>query len=277
MVYKKKSYSRKMKRSSPKVKKSNGLKTTKQVVNPALKRIVKRMMHSEAETKCAIQDIWVKTSIPGTGVNNQATPAYGLTFPTTIIPPMVNGTGQGTRIGNRIQPVKLQIRGYVNALPTTVNTGNNYWPNEAFYVRIIVYCLKSQIAINANNSLLDNGVSAEDFTGGVDSLLLPYNRERFHIAKTVQFALQPPNNPLTTSGSSIANPAVNNNLRTMRLFKFNVKLPKTLTYVDGTSYDPSNCRWHMAAAVVNQSGYLAASTDHRAQISAQAIMYYRDE
>jgi len=271
MVYKK-SYSRKMKRSSPKTKKSNGIQTTKKVVNPMLKKVVKRLMHKESEVKCAVQDIWYKQGIAGTGINNQATPAYGATFATCIIPPLANGTGQGARIANKVNPVALQIRGYCNALPTSSNTGSNYWPNEAFYVRIVVYCLKSQLAVNANNLLLDNGVAAEDFAGTPDSLLLPYNRDRFRIAKTLQFPLQPPVHLADTT----VNTEVNQNRKTMRLFKFKVPLPKTLTYVDGTSFDPSNSRWYIAAGVVNQSGNIAASTDFRAQISAQAIMYYRD-
>lgn len=267
---KKKTYARKMKKG---VKKSNGIKTTKKVVNPMLKSIVKRLMRKESEVKTVTSTVFpvvgANGDIMGSGINNSVVPSYGITSLLPIIPPISQGTGQGQRIGNQISPVSLILRGIINALPT--NSSNNNYPNQPFYVRVIVFCPRSNSTSNViGYDLLDQGTTNVEFDGSLNDLLLPYNRDKYTILKSFQVNLQPVYDPVSTAGA-----IENTNKKVNHLFKIRIPLPKTLKYVD-TLQDNSKTRYYMAAGVVNWNGNLLAQTDIRAKINCEAILKYRD-
>lgn len=264
---------RKFPKRSAKKTKSNGIKTSKMVTNPKLKYLIKRFIHSNAEVKTVTSTLFPLIGASGLiyscGINNTTVPVLGATCPNSIIPGLLQGTGQGQRIGNKIQPVSLLVRGVVNALPTTLATGNNFYMNQPLYVRIVVYCLNSSATTNVNDNLLDQGSTNKNFDGTLSDLLLPYNTERFKIIKSMQFNLQPVFDPNSS-------PVENTNKPTSKMFKFYVPLPKSLTYADNVA-DNNKVRYYIAAGVVNYDGNLLASTDVRAKIWAESVLKFRDE
>lgn len=251
--------------------KSNGLKVMKPTINPVLKSYVKRIVNGTEEKKLANFDVAYRQPITGTGFNNNLGAGnYGYTTTVTIVPPVSIGTSNGNRVGNQITPKSCYIRGVVRALPISAVAGTNAWPNEPFYVRIVIYKTKLNMDLNLNDTILDNGAGSEPFDGTLETLLLPYNKDKYVIGATRQFKLQaPPGTSGTLTNQNIGS------LPVAKLFKINLPMPKKLTYVD-TNPDPSNCRWYMAAGVVNSSGNIAANTDIRANITVESMMHYTD-
>lgn len=267
---KKRNYKRMAKKSVAKSK-ANGIKTTKRIVNPALKQMVKRMISGTEEKKLANFDVAYRAPITGSGFNNNlGAGSFGYTTTVTIVPPVAIGTANANRIGNKIVPKSCYIRGVIRALPISAVGGNNAWPNEPFYVRVVIFKTKLNMDLNLNDTILDNGAGSEPFDGTLETLLLPYNKDKYVIGATRQFKLQAP--------PGTAGTLVNNNIGSLpvsKLFKIRLPMPKVLTYVD-TNPDPSNCRWYMAVGTVNVSGNIAANSDIRANITAESIMTYTD-
>lgn len=273
MPYVKSPYKRKMasRVKSTRKPRSNGVKVSKPAINPQLKSYVKRMVKSTEEKKFANLEVAYRAHILGTGFDNAAVPtAYGYTTNFNIIPPLTAGTGVANRIGNKVNPTSCFIRGYLRASPITAVGGTNSWPNEPFYVRVVLYRMKSSMTTNVNSDILDNGNGTEGFDGTLDGMLLPYSKEKFLIAYSRTFKLQA---PAGTVGTNVNNDI--GGLPVAKFFKIKVPLPKTLSYVD-VQTDPSNARWYLAAGVVNTSGNIAAATDIRCTITAESVMYFTD-
>lgn len=265
-------FGKKASKMPKKIKKgTNGLKVNKPVINPVLKQYVKRAVRGTEEKKIANMEVAYRSAINGSGFDNAAAGgAYGFNASTTVVPLISQGVGPGDRIGNRIRPTSCYIRGYLRALPVTINTGSNYWPNEPFYVRVVLYRPKVNMSQNINSDILDNGNGSEGFNGELDAMLLPYNKDKFLIGYSRTFKLQAP-------VSSVTN-APNNDiggLPVCKFFNIRVPMPKQLIYVD-TSTAPSNCRWYLSAGIVNTSGNIAANTDIRCNVTAEAVMHYTD-
>lgn len=267
---KKRNYKRGGKKTTIKLK-ENGIKVLKPAINPALKKLVKKMISGTEEVKLANFDVAYRAPIFGTGFNNNlGSGNYGYTSALTIVPPVAIGTTNGQRIGNKIVPKSCYIRGVVRALPITSTGGTNAWPNEPFYIRIVVYKTKLNMDTNINDTILDNGAGSEPFDGTLETLLLPYNKNKYIIGATRQYKLQAPPG---TSGT-----LTNNNIGSLpvaKLFKIKLPIPKHLSYVD-TNPDPSNCRWYLAAGIVNVSGNLASNLDVRANLTVESMLYYTD-
>lgn len=249
---------------------ANGIRVPTTAINPELKAYVKRMVQGSEEKKIAKQQISYRAFINGTGFDNLALPPYGFNSSTHILPFISQGTTVADRVGNNIKPTYCYVRGYIRASPITATGGINSWPNEPFFVRLVLYRPKSNMATNINSDILDNGSGSQGFDGELDAMLLPYNKEKYLIGYSKTFKLQAPSGTVGTN--------VNNDiggLPVSQFFKIKVPMPKKLEYVDGQT-SPSNCRWYLSAGVVNTSGNLAAATDIRATITSECVMHYTD-
>lgn len=266
-------YSKMAKKAAKSLPKSNGVKQMKPVLNPAISKAVKRIMHRASEIKTVTTTVFPVPGADGliksSGINNTVTPQLGMTSLLSIIPPVGQGAGQGQRIGNKISPVSLLVRGVINALPTTSSTGSNFYTNQPLYVRVVIYALNSSATTNVNDNLLDQGTLNKNFDGTLSDLLLPYNTERFKIVKSFQVNLQPPYDP------NVGN-VENANKRTSAMFKYYLPLPSTLTYADNVN-DNNKVRYYMAAGVVNFDGNLLGSNDIRAKIWTETVLKFRDD
>lgn len=247
--------------------KANGVKVAKRVVNPVLKKMVKRMIGKTEEVKFFTQPIATKTAILGTGFNT--TGNFGFNSG-VIVPQLSQGAGQTQRVGNQVQPKgKLMVKGHVLALPTSSTT--NPFPNMPFYVRIVVWRHKLNYLQTTNPDILDNGFTAggNPFDGTLDDLNVPFNRDKYDIGAVRVFSLQPNATVGTYSTENLSKYPVS------KFFKMYVKLPAKLRYNDA-SLEPQNCRWYLSAGIVNHDGTLSVNTNARANITCDAVMRWSD-
>lgn len=248
--------------------KRGGLRVKKTVVNPALRKYVSSLVAKNEETKFFTNSIAYKQSITGSGFNT--TGPLGYNTASNIIPIIQQGVGQQQRVGNRITTKGyFMIRGHVLALPTSA--ASNPYSNMPFYVRIVVWRQKPSMTTVSNTEILDDGNTSGGvpFDGSLDDLMIPFNKDKFQIGGVRTFMLQPNASTGTYSNENLSKYPVS------RFFKMSVKLPKTLSYND-TSNDATNCRWYFSAGVVNADGQLAISSIVRAQITAEAVLHYKD-
>lgn len=250
------------------VNKQNGIKSSKEVINPVLKSYVKKMVKGTEETKFHTAGIATNNNILGSGFNT--TTGYGFTSSSSIIPTIQQGVGQQQRIGNKIKPVgKLLVKGYVLALP--VNTTTNAYINTPFTVRIVIWRQRQNQTSVSNTGILDSGVTGtgNDFDGSLYDLMTPFNKDKFEIGAVRTFQLQPCASAAGLTTENLSNYPVN------KFFKMYVKLPSSLLYND-TLLDPQNCRWFMSAGIVQSNGSLISNSNIRATITADSILYYND-
>lgn len=251
-----------------KVSKSNGLKAKKTVINPLLKSYVKQIVRRNEETKFFTGSVAYKQSILGSGFNTTSNFGFNSSF--SIVPTIQQGVGQQQRIGNRITtPGYITLRGHVIALPTS--TTSNPYNNIPFYVKIVVWRQRQSLTTVSNTAILDNGISAggNDFDGTLDDMMVPFNYDRFEIAATRTFVLQPNATIGTYSAENLSKYPMH------KFLKMRVKVPKTLMYNDNSN-DPTNSRWYVSAGIANFNGDLAINTIARAQITLDCTMKYTD-
>lgn len=265
---KKRNYARMAKKAVRKPK-ANGIKASKPVINPLLKRYVKSVVARGEETKYTTASIAYKSNIVGAGFNT--TGPIGYNTITNIIPTVYQGSTNYQRNGNRISPVgNLLVRGHVLALP--VSTTTNPFPNTPFYVRIVVWRARASMSTIFNSDILDDNIApgGTSFDGTLDDMLLPYNKDKYIIASSKTIMLQ----PNATSTGTYASENLSK-FPVSKMFKMYIPLPKVLVYND-TSSDPSNCRWYLSAGVCNVDGTLPISSQWRASITAEALIKFKD-
>lgn len=270
MPYGKKNFKKVAKRP---LSRSARVVSSKRVVSPTLKKIVKRMISATEEIKQTGMTIAYKNGIMGQGFNNNPAVNTGYSNTTCIIPQIGQGTLNNQKVGNVVIPKSCVVRGYLNALPITANGGTNPYPNVPFYVKVIVYRLKVNMTSNFNEDIMDDAGAYVPFSGFIDDLLLPLNTEKYAIAYNKTFKLQaPPGTAGTNTNSNIGS------IPTAKMFKVNLlkHLPKKLKYTD-TSLDPTNARWFISAGIVpcdGNSTYL--TTEARAWISCESLIKFTD-
>lgn len=263
IIRKKRNY----KRRPQKALKSNGIKALKPVINPALKKYVRSIVNKTEEIKMTTSNIAYRASVYGSGFNTTASTGYNTA--SSIIPVLYQGSGQSQRVGNKVRPLSFYIRGNLVALP--VNATTNTSQNMPFYVRIVVWKQTANSTGLSNIQFLEDGITSGgvDFNGYLDDLMIPFNKDRYTIGAVRTIKLQPNSSSFTTNPENLSKFAVS------KLFRMKVKLPKSLNYND-TALDPTNARWYLSAGIVNMDGSTLAATQIRCQITAHAVLKYRD-
>lgn len=251
-------------------KKNNTVVVAKPVINPAIKRYVKKLVKSTEEVKVQTSAIATSSAMLGSGFN--VTSNYGFWTPSSIIPVVAQGVGQQQRIGNAIKPIRsrMLIRGYVLAAP--VNATNNAYQNMPFHVRVVVYRQKQNNNTPNNSGILDSQTTDQgnDFTGSLYDLMTPYNKDKFDIGFTRTFTLQP-----CSSTGGVTNVDNIGPYPVCRFFKGYIKLPSVLKYND-TNTVPMNSNWFLAAGIVQSDGTLITNSNTRCRITADTIIRYTD-
>lgn len=240
----------------------------KPILNPVIKRYVRKVVKGTEEVKVQTAGIATSNNILGSGFNT--TTGYGFTSSSSIIPTIQQGVGQQQRIGNKIRPVgKLIVKGYVLALP--VNTTSNAYINTPFTVRVVVWRQRQNPTSVSNTGILDSGVAGggNDFDGTLYNLMEPYNKDKFEIGGVRTFQLQPCASATGITAENVGSYPVN------KFFKMRIKLPQSLLYND-TLLDPQNCRWFLSAGIVQSNGTVITNSNIRATITADTILYYTD-
>lgn len=212
--------------------------------------LVKKMIARNAETKF----IGLNHSAQYNNRINTSADAFPL------LPPLVQGTGDNQRIGNRITPKGLLV---------TVNIYLNDSAQTPAQTVILprILCLKDKICnstpdLNVDfTHLLDWGQGEHAFGGTLADYRAPINRDAFTVLKDIHTAL-------------CMGTAEMNNMY-IRTYKFWIKCPKVLEYNDNQSY-PTNfapfiCQgFALGNGAVPTDGYLGVVMDHT------STLYYED-
>lgn len=199
-----------------------------------------------------------------------------------LIPPVLQGVGENTRIGNRINPTSLIVNGTV----TVTNASLIGLSGKDMYVVLYVLqhvSLKDYTVLAAQNNfnqMLLTGESATQQYGGivVDSMLKINDKAyRLLARKTIpiRYAGQQLNAAPVTNITSIANAHDFH-----RNFSFNLgkKIPKTLLYPeDPTKTDPTNSSIFMCASYYLMGGMApGAVPDSQVNLQYVSHLYYKD-
>lgn len=164
--------------------------------------LIKRVIKGSAETK---EVLWYSGPTPSNGtfaqasyINQNASIATNATDIQRLIPYVVSGTGDNQRIGEKIKPVALNLKGSVCLFTNNINPPNNTTGRtQDLYVVIYILqhvTLKSYTALqlsNDFNQLLKTGENTTvPFNGHVWESQMPVEDAYYKLLKKKKYRLR---------------------------------------------------------------------------------------
>lgn len=238
-------------RKYPKSKKAVVKKALRKSYVNSIKKIARSVVKKQTETKIAQ---------PYTQ-NNQPITAYDLTTNNfgsefSLITPLINilqGTGQGQRVGNRINVTSMIMKGYINAvrLPTTGGTGTN----DPFYVKMVWLRRKSSLlgvngVTGGGNAFFQNGNATVAPSNLPTDLLRAINKDVFTVYTSRVFKLGFAN----AQGNISGNPPTNNDFKVSKFFKVNLSKHIGKLIYDDNGANPNNWACYAVALMCTADG-----------------------
>lgn len=192
-----------------------------------------------------------------------------------IIPAINQGDESYQRQGDKIRPVKLNIKGLISMDRTYASD------NKVLLVRVVCFTPKAAksaaVATPLNstwaNELLrlnfSGGPEVGPFTGDQTELMFPINRDAFivHYDKTFRIAC--------SAGADPSLGAVEENPSSYVRWSKTIKLPKTLTYDAGVNF-PNNACPQYALGYSYADGTSPDSITTRLVTNTVSRLYYKD-
>jgi len=182
---------------------------------------------------------------------------------------IVQGTGQGDRIGNKINPTTVTFKGVIRPNPV-FNTISNYNPGPMYVVVWVVSLAKhlddtpAILESVTENSFYQAGNVSTGMSGLLVDLTQTVNTAHITVHKRRVFKIGYSSYP---SGSGVgapnnANEEYNNNdFSLAKMFSMRLKFPKSITYNDGTTNPSSMRRWYYFAVPYRADGqYFVTNT-----------------
>ena len=215
-----------------------------------------------------------------TSFNSSINPAVGDFY--SILPAIVQGTAKNQRVGSRVHPVKLVVRGYiVYNLDTQIN---------ARMLLLRMFCvedkrLKSLGTGTTSGNLIEFGGTPVTYDGSVTRHLAPPNKDGFRIFKDKRMTMKKPYGYTATSTNGAqANQAgslleIDSSL--FRPFTIVLRpgkhLPRTMTYdeAESASY-PNNSNPVVAIGYTDVFNAPADTTTTQITMSWCTTLYYTD-
>lgn len=163
-----------------------------------LKKMVKAIIARDVEVKTKSMTLILASIYSSNHMN----------FPLNVIPlgfnsstlPVVQGTGQGTRIGNKITLKKLIFRGTIQ--PNAQQSVINEQPRPMHVKMVIFYDREDPNAVPLPGStFFQDGSSSTGFTTNSTDFLRSINTDRFRVLKTKVFKLGYSNYAGTTTNA----------------------------------------------------------------------------
>lgn len=194
-----------------------------------------------------------------------------------VMPYIIQGTGQGDRIGNRISPVKIVVRGVVSAYLS------EYQYAWQIGVRMFMFCDKvnpsGQIAIN-NYAILNNGGVSSNFSGAAMDYTTPHNTDQFKWLKDKRWVVFKPWGYTNTAVPSVTADMTSPGQNLVKYFTIVVlkkKMPKTLCY-DATysSNLPVNFNPKLALGYCDMLNFGADTVNTKVRMEYTSTLYYKD-
>ena len=215
---------------------------------PALRKMVKKIMHQQIENKC------VQVSAQNQIVS---TFAYGSFLTVSMVPygSIAQGTGQGDRIGNTIRPRSVYFNYVLNPIPYANPNNLTPVPQDVMIFFGKVKNSKPQIPISTDyTKLWQQGDSYRGpYSTNLD-LIQQVNTDWFTVVKIVKHKIGFANNQ--GLGSNVNQQYFANNdykLNVIRKLNITKYIPKVVKFNDTTS-QPTNDGLFMWATSVNCDG-----------------------
>jgi hypothetical protein len=199
----------------------------------------------------------------------------------TVLPSILNGTGQADRIGHNIKPLKLVIKGYVvYRCDATASL------QDAKVLGARLFCFQDKakrsygITSNYNYNLLDLGGTSTNFTGTPMNYVTPHNNDQFMMFADKRMKILKPWGYVSNSSVTQANAVASFNSSIFHPFTITLTqkhLPAQLKYDDSESSSyPVNFAPYLALGYCD---LLNASPDTSVtQLAMEfcATLYYED-
>jgi len=238
-------------------RKSTKKNKTKGKVSETVKSYVKQAIHANVENKRVSYQLGFPV---GSYQNSTTMQVKSLTPGAGAAISLLQGTGQGDRIGNKVRVIKAMLR--YTAAVTAYDVIFNPIPQPMEFMIIIGYVKATptvaptagQVAV-----LFQNGNTTSSPTGDISDLIQPYNTDFWCIKKTIRHKLGNSVNEGTGSAASRAYYANND-------YKFNVVnsvnitniYPKNLVFTDNST-GPQNAALFMMVQAINANGTLVGT------------------
>ena len=179
-----------------------------------------------------------------------------------IMAGMLQGSANGQRVGDRVKPVSLQLRGclsyYDRGQPAV---------QAPMIVKVFVLQWKG-LRDQSNgfgsvpiNTLMDGGAGVNGWDGSTIRALWNINKDAFQV--------------LGVRTLKISDTAVENHKSQTGHYEMTIKCPATLTYNTGSLY-PSNFAPFFALGWHYEDGSTPASTDVNIINTCNSVLYYKD-
>lgn len=234
-----------------------------------LAKVIKQVVHKEQETKLVSKlDVAEILNIPAAGLSTT-----GAGQISALVPLVTTGTASNQRIGNKIRPVKLSVRYCINALQTTAAASINPFRGLPFFVKVIVYKHKYNRGDNDPSAIMETGGVNFPLTNVVDTYFRPYNRGEYDIAYSALHKMAPIRH---FDGTNYFADGQDNKMTSVIVRKFNIKLPKQITFNDGNT-TPTNLGWWIGFAVCNVDGSTISTSQYRATVNCESFLYFQDD
>lgn len=199
----------------------------------------------------------------------------------TVLPPIPLGSTQAGRIGARINPIKIVIRGYV-----VYNAGGNSATQKAKMIcaRHFLFQEKTNKTYanisSANLNLLDLGGTVSKFDGYALSLQQPQNKDDFRFFYDKKYKMLKPWGLVNATTPSSSNDITGFDGSLYRPFTITLTekhLPKTLIYDEAVSANyPVNFAPYMALGYSDLFDQSPDSTTTQIAMEFIATMHYKD-
>jgi len=244
-------------------KKSSSIKPMVKLVNNIIKR--------NEETKFSSNEY--TATLFNSGINSSGDLI-------SVLPPVTAGTSQQARVGLRIRPIKLVIRGYALYYTST----DSHLDARMLGGRLFCFQDKTNRCYNntgiENYQLLNVGGTSGNFTGTIMNYLSPHNTEQFiwYADRKMVFLKPYGKTNDTTPESTTAITGMDKSL--MHPFTITLtekQLPAVLTYdINESSQYPVNFAPKLAFGYCDLLGAAADTASTQIQIQFVSTLYYKD-
>lgn len=201
----------------------------------------------------------------------------------TVLPQIINGTGQNNRIGHSIRPIKLVIKGYVCYNTDALAASSAYLSASMLGARLFLFqdktnrCYANTVTSYA---LLDAGGTSTTFSGTAIQWCLPHNNDEFKFFADKRMKILKPFGYTNSTTPTNATDITSFNSSMFRPFVITLTqkhMPAVLNFDDSLSvYYPTNFSPYMALGYCDLLNKAADVVNTRLGMEFTATLYYED-
>lgn len=178
------------------------------------------------------------------------------------------GTGQGERVGNKIAPTYVTVKGVIRPNPLFEVTAN-YNPCPMYVVLWVVSLTKSQhddlltLESVIANSFFQNGNTSLGMTGQLIDLTQTVNTTHItvHNKRVMKLGMADYSSAFAAnSANNNAQRFANNDFNMSKMFSMRLKFPKTMQWNDASPAPTNMRRWWMFAVPYRVDGQVFATS-----------------